>query len=50
MQPMLWIVAIGSTITVGQRFGLAYRAMNLPDAAMAPAKGVSEHPTTSVTG
>lgn len=45
MQPMLWIVAIGSTITVGQRFGLAYRAMT---ALPAPPKSATEHPTTSV--
>ena len=46
MQPMLWIVAIGSTITVGQRFGLAYRAMN---ALEARGKPVSEHhPSTSL--
>jgi len=45
MQPMLWIVAIGSTITVVQRFGLAYRAMNaLPAAPEHPA----EQPTTGV--
>jgi len=45
MQPMLWIVAIGSTITVVQRFGLAYRAMNaLPAAPERP----TEQPTTSV--
>jgi len=46
MQPMLWIVAIGSTITVGQRFGLAYRAIK---ALPTPAKGVTEQPTTSVS-
>jgi len=46
MQPMLWIVAIGSTITVVQRFGLAYRAMNaLPAAPEHPA----EQPTTGVS-
>jgi len=43
MQPMLWIVAIGSTITVGQRFGLAYRAMNA-----LPAEPAAEQPTTSL--
>jgi CDP-diacylglycerol--glycerol-3-phosphate 3-phosphatidyltransferase len=42
MQPMLWIVAIGSTITVAQRMGLAYRSMKtLPER-------VVDHPTTSV--
>lgn len=46
MQPMLWIVAIGSTITVGQRFGLAYRAMN---GLAPPAKPPAEQPTTSVS-
>jgi len=42
MQPMLWIVAVGSTITVIQRLGLAYRVID--DAA----KPVVEQPTTSV--
>lgn len=46
LHPMLWIVAIGSTITVIQRFGLAYRAMN---ALEAPPKRVGDEPTTSVT-
>jgi phosphatidylglycerophosphate synthase len=42
MQPMLWIVAVGSTITVAQRMGLAYRVID--DAA----KPVVEQPTTGV--
>lgn len=45
MQPMLWIVAIGSTITVAQRFGLAYRAMT---ALKGPPETVAKHPSTSV--
>jgi CDP-diacylglycerol--glycerol-3-phosphate 3-phosphatidyltransferase len=46
LQAMLWIVAIGSTITVIQRFGLAYRAMNaLPARPERP----TEQPTTSVS-
>lgn len=46
MQPMLWIVAIGSTITAGQRLGLAYRSMNaIPAPAPEPR---TDQPTTSV--
>ncbi len=42
MHPLLWIVAIGSTITVGQRFGLAYREIGRVDA-----EALAEHPQTS---
>lgn len=45
MQPMLWIVAIGSTITVVQRFGLAYRAMTALEGTR---ETVAKHPSTSV--
>ena len=40
--PALWIVAIGSTITVGQRIALAYRRMEQLDAAERAA-GAGEH-------
>jgi CDP-diacylglycerol--glycerol-3-phosphate 3-phosphatidyltransferase len=42
MQPMLWIVAIGSTITVVQRFGLAYRAMTALEGTR---ETVAKHPS-----
>lgn len=42
MQPMLWIVAIGSTITVVQRFGLAYRAMSALEGTR---ETVAKHPS-----
>ncbi len=45
MQPMLWIVAVGSTITVVQRFGLAYRAMTALEGTR---ETVTKHPSTSV--
>jgi len=48
LQAMLWIVAIGSTITVIQRFGLAYRAMNALEGAEMPKSTGAEHPSTSI--
>ena len=45
MHPLLWIVAIGSTITVVQRFGLAYRAMTALEGTR---ESVAKQPTTSV--
>ena len=33
MIPVLWIITIGSVITVVQRFGLAYREMERMDRA-----------------
>jgi CDP-diacylglycerol--glycerol-3-phosphate 3-phosphatidyltransferase len=48
LQTMLWIVAIGSTITVIQRFGLAYRAMNALEGAEMPKSTGAEHPSTSI--
>lgn len=45
LQPMLWIVAIGSTITVIQRFGLAYRLMNALEGG---SERRVDQPTTSV--
>lgn len=44
MEPMLWIVAVGSTITVAQRLGLAYRVMN-----GAGGEAVAKHPSASVS-
>ena len=35
MQPVMWLLALGSTITVAQRIGLAYRAMQALDASAA---------------
>ena len=48
LQTMLWIVSIGSTITVVQRFGLAYRLMNALE-GKSPETNVADQPTTSTT-
>lgn len=45
LQTMLWIVAIGSTITVVQRFGLAYRLMNALEGGSE--RRVADEPSTS---
>lgn len=47
LQTLLWIVAIGSTITAVQRFGLAYRLMNALERA--PDGPVADQPTTSAS-
>lgn len=42
MVPALWIVAVGATITVVQRFALAYREMAALDASSRRVAGVQE--------
>jgi CDP-diacylglycerol--glycerol-3-phosphate 3-phosphatidyltransferase len=42
MVPALWIVAVGATITVVQRFSLAYREMAALDASSRRVAGVEE--------
>jgi CDP-diacylglycerol--glycerol-3-phosphate 3-phosphatidyltransferase len=51
MIPVLWILAVGSTFTVVQRFVLAYRAMDRPEPSaledpveVAAAPSLAEHP------
>jgi len=41
MVPILWVLAVGTTATVVQRFALAHRAMN--ESELAPQSSVSEH-------
>ncbi len=39
MEPALWVVAVGSWITVGQRIRVAYREMQRLDSSEAPDRG-----------